>query len=149
MNDNQKDILQMVAENKITVEEAQRLLELVGKQRSGAEQEREQEQAAAAAAGRRPKYLRVCVEPGEGQEASSANKVNIRVPLSLIRAGMKLTSLIPSSAVNQANDALKEKGIDMDLNKIKYEDLEPLVDALSELEIDVKDGKEKVRVYVE
>lgn len=145
MNDNQKEILQMVADNKITVEEAERLLELVGKHLENSDSD----QPAPAVGNRSPKYLRVCVEPGEAKEAAGSSKVNIRVPLSLIRAGMKLTSLIPSSAVDQANDALREKGIDMDLNKIKYEDLEPLVEALSELEIDVKDGKEKVRVYVE
>ena len=145
MNDNQKDILQMLAEKKIYVEEAQRLLELVEKD-SGTETDLP---AAQTAGKQQPRYLLISVQPGEGQENIGANKVNLRVPLSLIRAGMKLTSLIPSSAVNQANDALREKGIDMDLNKIKYEDLEPIIDALGELEIDVKDGKEKVRVYVE
>jgi hypothetical protein len=68
--------------------------------------------------------------------------------VALIRAGMKLTSLIPSDAVEKANVALKEKGIDMDLNKIKAADIEPLIDALSELEIEVNDEK-KVRVYME
>ncbi len=145
MNDNQKDILQMLAEKKISVEEAQRLLELVGKDSP----EQESRTGADKSGAQKPRYLRVLVEPGEGQEDKSASKVNIRVPLSLIRAGMKLTKLIPSSAVHQANDALQEKGIDIDLNKMKYEDIEPLVESLSDIEIDVKDGKEKVRVYVE
>jgi hypothetical protein len=62
---------------------------------------------------------------------------------------MKLTSLIPGNASNKVNEALREKGIDFDLRNLKTEDLEELVDALSELEVDVQDGKEKVRVYVE
>jgi hypothetical protein len=42
---------------------------------------------------------------------------------------------------------MKEKGIDLDLNRIKAEDLDYLVDAMSELEVDVQDSREKVHVY--
>ena len=69
--------------------------------------------------------------------------------MALIRAGIKLTSVIPPGAVNKANEAMREKGIDLDLNKIKPDDLEQLIDALGDLEVDVQDGKAKVRVYME
>ena len=146
MTDNQKRILEMLAEKKISVDEADRLLTLV-------EPEKKAEAKANGTpepGSRFPKYLRVVVQPytESGADASSG-RVNIRVPIALIRAGVKLTSLIPQTAVNQANDALREKGIDLDLNKIKADDLEQLVDALSELEVDIEDKKEKVRVYME
>jgi hypothetical protein len=49
----------------------------------------------------------------------------------------------------QVSRALAEKGIDLDLRTLKAEDLEPLVEALSDLEVDVESGKEKVRIYAE
>jgi hypothetical protein len=145
MTDNTKRILEMLAEKKISVDEAQRLIELVEPENEAGPAKEETDGLVKSL----PKYLRVMVEPAEGNRLDSgAERVNIRVPVALIRAGMKLTSLIPAPAVEKANAALKENGIDMDLNKIKGADIEPLIEALSELEIDV-DGKEKVHVFME
>ncbi len=70
--------------------------------------------------------------------------------MSLIRAGIKLTSLIPSEARDKVNLALHEKGIDFDERNLKPEEIEELIGALSDLEVDVisKTG-EKVKVFVE
>ena len=143
MSENQKRILEMLAENKITVDEAERLLSAV-------------EQPASATSGisgraatlkEKPKYIRVQVRPNNDEDpAPDAEHVNIRVPMALLYAGVKLTSLIPSNAVNEA---LQEKGIDFDLRNLKTEDMEELINALCDLEVDVRNGKEKVRIYVE
>ncbi len=148
MTDNTKRILELVAQKKISVDEAQKLLDLVEKEHTAENTTQDIPDAGRTSKGI-PKYLRVVVEPAGGDHpGSGSERVNIRVPVALIRAGMKLTSLIPSDAVEKANVALKEKGIDIDLNKIKAADIEPLIDALSELEIEVNDEK-KVRVYME
>ncbi len=144
MTDNQKRILEMLAENKITVDEAQRLLSVIEPEKNSEAgtnssfQEQKQD----------PKYIRVTVVPNREGD-TGADRVNIRVPISLIRAGMKLTSLIPPHAYDHINDAIKEKGIDFDLRNLKTEDLSEVIDALSDLEVDVENGREKVRVYVE
>ena len=148
MSENQKRILDMLAEKKITVDEAQRLLSLVDSERDAGTK------IAGDTVGKKnkpnPKYLRVVVQPNaENGSRSDTERVNVRVPITLIRAGMKLTSLIPPHAYDQVNEALREKGIDFDLRNLKTEDLEELLDALSDLEVDVESGKEKVRVYVE
>lgn len=146
MSDNQKRILDMLAEKKITVDEAQRLLSLVDPEKDA------EARTAGDSAEKKPnpKYLRVVVQPNaESGSRSDGEKVNIRVPITLIRAGMKLTSLIPPHASDHVNEALREKGIDFDLRNLKSEDLEELLDALSDLEVDVQNGKEKVHVYVE
>jgi hypothetical protein len=75
--------------------------------------------------------------------------VNVRVPVSLIRAGMKFTSLIPSDVANQVEGALREKGINFNLKNLKDEDIDELIDALRELEVDIDGGEGKVRVYAE
>ena len=132
----------MLAEGKITMEEAERLLSLVD-QPAGADTGGTENSEARKPA---PKYLRVVI--GNGDDPQSEH-VNIRVPMGLIRAGVKLASVLPSNATSKVNEKLKEKGVAIDLGKIKAEDLENLVDSLSDLEVDIQDGKEKVRIYVE
>ncbi|MFC1901187.1 hypothetical protein ACFLYN_06305 [Chloroflexota bacterium] len=146
MSDSKKRILEMLAEKKITVEEAERLLSL-----TGTEEETEEQSSVSVSSVKLPyKYLRVVVQPGpESKEGNGVEKVNIRVPMKLIRAGMKLTSLIPPHAADKMHDAMKEKGVDFDFKNLKPDDIEELIEALSDLEVDVQDGKETVRVYVE
>ena len=91
-----------------------------------------------------PKYLRVVVE----EDGESANeRVNVRVPMALIRSGVKLAALIPGDATNRMNEKLRENGIDV--GDLKSEDLDQLVDALADMEVDVQDGNGHVRVFVE
>lgn len=143
MAESRRRILEMLEEKKITVEEAEKLLSLLG---TGDKEESAPDRGVK---GRLPKYLRVVVEPGPEGE-SHREKVNIRVPVSLIRAGMKFTSLIPSFAGEEVSDALKKKGVDFDLRNFKESDIEELVSALNDLEVDI-DGEhgKKVHVYTE
>jgi hypothetical protein len=144
MSENRTRILEMLAEKKITVDEAERLLAVAGND----EKTETTYTPVNTTNNKVPKFLRVVVEPGPGQGAEDVDKVNVRVPMSLIRAGMKLTSLIPPQASDKMNEAMREKGIDFDLRNMKPEDLEDLINALSDLEVDV-DGKTKVRVFAE
>jgi len=140
MSDNQKRILDMLAEGKISAGEAQKLLGAIGPE--GDETR--------SAPPRSPKYLRVVIQPNpDAPENEDVKRVNVRVPVALIRAGIKFTSLIPAEASEQVNEALKEKGIDFDVRNLKPEDLEELIAALHDLEVDVQNGQEKVHVYVE
>lgn len=137
MVEERKKILDMLSKGKITADEADRLLSAVSKDNGT---------GTSNAGNKEPKYLRVMVEPGP--ESKYPDKVNIRVPLKLIRAGLKLAALIPKSAQNQVNDALHEKGIEMDFSQIKPEDLENIVKQLDDLTVDVE-GKESVRIFCE
>ena len=140
MSDNQKRILDMLAEGKISADEAQKLLAAIG---SGSDETKSAPPSS-------PKYLRVVIQPNpDAPENEDVKRVNVRVPVALIRAGIKFTSLIPADASDQVNAALKEKGIDFDIRNLKPEDLEELIMALHDLEVDVQNGQEKVHVYVE
>jgi hypothetical protein len=142
MSDNQRRILDMLAEGKISADEAQKLLALIG---SG-----DDETKSTGAPLRSPKYLRVVIQPNpDSPKGDDVKRVNVRVPVALIRAGIKFTSLIPAEASGQVNEALKEKGINFDVRNLKPEDLEELIEALHDLEVDIQNGKEKVHVYVE
>jgi len=63
---------------------------------------------------------------------------------------MKFTSLLPPEARDKVTGALHEKGIDFDMRNLKPEEIDELLEALSELEVDVagSDG-ETVKVFVE
>ncbi len=146
MSENKKKILEMLAENKITVDEAERLLSLTASEEAGGNTDSEP----VAEKKRSFKYLRVEVTPGANNQSSpDSERVNIRVPMNLIRAGMKLTALIPPHAADKVNDALKEKGVNFDLRSLKPDDIEELVEALGDLEVNVEGDKGKVHIYVE
>jgi len=147
MSENRKKILEMLAQNKISADEAYRLLNVI----ESGESTRESTGKATTAIKDKAKYLRVTVLPdAEHEHSGNVDRVNVRVPMSLIRAGIKLTSLIPPEARDKVNGALRDKGIDFDVRNVKPEDIEELIEALSDLEVDVVSAKgEKVKVFVE
>jgi hypothetical protein len=135
MSKERAKILQMVADGTITPEEGEKLLSRL-------------DPAGTAAAGVEPrpgngeaksgplKYLRVVVDGND--------KVNIRVPIGLIRTGIKLSTLLPLSA----SENLSDHGID--LSQFNNLDGEELMEALRELhvEVDSEDG-DIVRIFCE
>ena len=98
-----------------------------------------------------PKYLRVQVEAEDEDGGEELTKVNIRVPIMLLRAGVKLAGLIPQEARSHVNDALREKGMAFDINQLRPENLDELMDNLQDLSIDVdqKSPMVKVKVFYE
>ncbi len=145
MNANQRKLLEMLAEKKITVDEAERLMSLLQPEgEAGCGETKNARETRTS-----PKYLRIEVKPNPENKSDHPENVNIRVPIALLRAGIKLTSVIPPSAYAQVDSALKEKGIDFDLRNIRPEDLEGILVALNDLEIDVQNGRQKVHIYAE
>jgi hypothetical protein len=137
MSTERRQVLDMLAEGKITAEDAENLL---GKL-NGAEPTTGGVPESARGDGARdgsPRFLRVVVDSSDGDQ------VNVRVPLALVRTGIKLSTMLPS----HANESLEEHGID--LSKMSGLEGEELVEALKELTVDVDsaDG-DKVRVFCE
>jgi hypothetical protein len=140
MNEDRKRILAMLAEGKITADEAARLIDALDRQElaspAGAEPR----------AKRRPKYLRVVLEDNS---ADAPSHINVRVPLQLLRAGVRLTSLIPPRALTQLNAKLDESGVPVDLTQLRPQDIEELVDQLDDVTVDVDDPTSKIQVFCE
>jgi len=147
MSESQKKILEMLAEKKINADEAYRLLSALEPEGSAPEGAPRTETPPKA----KPKYLRCSVISGHGDEhGGKGGHINVRVPMTLIRSGVKLTSLLPREAREKVTSALEEKGIDFDMRNVKPEDLDELVEALSELEVKIiGDDGEIVKVCVE
>jgi hypothetical protein len=152
MADNRKKILEMLEKKKITTDEAYRLLGAIDDEEPGHSNHGHEDIGSRRSATKYDhKYLRITITPGEEHEQwEHPERVNVRIPMSLLRAGIKLTALMPPEQLDKANKALSDKGIDFDVRKIKPEDLEGLIEAIGDTEIDI-DGKngEKVKVFVE
>jgi hypothetical protein len=155
MNENRRQILDMLAAGKINVAEAERLLSAIepDSSASAAEFTGKTTGANGATVKTRAKYLRVLVEADESMTGMKGQTtVNVRVPMQLLRAGVRLASLIPAQAHQQLDEALNQHGVPLTLSQIKPENLEELIDHLEDLTVDVNgtDGnKTKVRVFCE
>ena len=144
MSEDRSRILDLLATGKITAEEAERLLDALDVRKGAATAATESavkgdpEPLIAAL----PKYLYVKVL------AANGDNVNVKIPIVLVRSGLKLTSLIPPLAMDKINDTMAEHGMSVDFNNFKPEDIDELVGALRETEVnvDAKNG-DTVRVY--
>ena len=137
MSAERRKILEMLAEGKITAEDAEHLLDKVSRSSEQDDHGHSGEMTEKPRPGS-PKYLRVVVN------STDKDRVNIRVPLALVRTGLKLSTMLPP----QANEKLNEKGIDLSqLGELQGDEL---LDALRELTVDVTSGDgDTVRVYCE
>lgn len=143
MSENRRQILQMLADGKINADEAERLIAALDREPASSSEPLKGDVLKP-----RAKYLRVVVE-GREPHSNGQTKVNIRVPMKLLRAGVRLGALLPPQARDRANEALKEQGIPFDLNQIKPENLEDLLEHLNDLEVNVDEDRAKVRVFCE
>jgi SHOCT-like protein len=143
MNEQRRQILRMLSEGKITADEAEKLIDAL-------EAERPEAPPGAALRPRtRPKYLRVLVDSADSGDGDGPSRVNVRVPLQLLRAGVRLTSLIPPQALSRVNDELSRSGVPIDLTELKPQQLEELVEHLDELTVDVDSADATVQVFCE
>lgn len=141
MTEEGKRVLEMLAAGQINTDEADRLLEAL---RDGPSKT-----TSAEAPRPSPRYLRVMVDSNDKDERPV--KINVRVPLQLLRAGVRLASLIPPQAQERVNVALREKGMTFDVSQIKPENLNEIIDQLSDFSVDIdqKEDDMKIKVFCE
>lgn len=144
MTENIRQVLEMLAAGRITTEEADRLIDALREPAGAASKSAGAEQPAS-----NPRFLRVMVDAVDSTEGPI--KVNVRVPFVLLRAGVRLASLIPARAQDKVNAALRNEGVDIDITKIKPENLDEVIDALRDLTVDVGNERDdmKIRVFTE
>ncbi len=138
MSEERARILDILAGGKITPEEAGRLIDAL----DDASPTGPAPSEAATGPRSNPRFLYVKVTSEAG------DNVNVKVPLGLVRSGLRLTSLIPPQAMEQMNRSMGEHGITLDLSSLKSDDIEDLIQSLGEMEVNVdsKNG-DNVKVY--
>ena len=153
-SDPRNKVLDMLAEGKITADEAKTLLGLVGgaapreRERVGRDRDRGRERRRGGRS-RSASYLRVRVDPRvEAGADPLSDRVNIRVPIAFIKAGAVLTSLIPDAAADRVSEALGQRGIDLDFKNLDADRMEEIQsDGCNE--IDITEGHVRIRISLE
>ncbi|MHA1152208.1 MAG: SHOCT-like domain-containing protein [Alphaproteobacteria bacterium] len=139
MSDETKRVLEMVAAGKITVDEGERLLGALGAGRSAplpSEADRPV-----------PRFLKM--EAGATDKDGKEEGFRLRVPLDLLRAGIKMRALIPETKRDKVNEKLREKGIEGDVFEMSDDEIDTLIRSLGELEMEAGDGDGGFRLYLE
>jgi hypothetical protein len=138
MSEERRKVLDMLSEGKISAEEAEKLLDAVEPEpRSGI--------GGSTSPDGMPKNLFIRVLPKEGAE--NADQVKVTVPIALVKAGINFLSLLPNDARKGVETAMEDKGFDFDLKNLGPEEMDALLAAIQELEIDVETSDSTVRIY--
>lgn len=144
MSNNRTQILNMLAQGKISVDQAEKLLNALNEEPDNNTDSGKK----VGSSSKNPKYLRVLVNSVK-EGSDTPETVNVKIPLQLLRAGIKLKSILPNQAGDKISDAINEHGMNINLDDITPENIEELIRGLNDFTIDVKNGKETVKVFVE
>ncbi len=136
MSEERRQVLEMLSAGKINVQEAEQLLQAVGVPATPGSEDKKVE----------PRYFRILVNK-PAREGKKPESVNIRVPMTVIRGGLRLGALFPSMLGKKTIQL--DNGMELDLSKITYTDLEALIKDIGELTVDVDGGDAQVRIRCE
>src|SRR5437868_6993916 len=131
MAEERRQVLEMLAQGKVTVQEAEQLLRAVSQPQQNADGPKVE-----------PKYFRILVDK-PAREGKKAERVNIRVPITVVRGGLRLGALFPGMLGKKKIQL--DNGMELDLSKVTYQDLEAMIKDIGELTVDV-DGDAQVRI---
>jgi hypothetical protein len=140
--DDSRRVLELLAQGKITVDEADQLLRAL----PGSAAATAADPAADAAPKAPARWVKVTIDKA-AKDGRPPKQVAIRVPMALLRGGVKLGAMIPR--IEPINRHLREQGIDVDLSTLDFAQIETVLNRLGETSIDVDDGKARVRISCE
>jgi hypothetical protein len=135
MSEETRQVLEMLSQGKINVQEAEQLLQAVPPVTSGGDDKKVE-----------PRYFRILVNK-PARDGKKAEAVNIRVPMTVVRGGLRLGALLPSMLGKKTIQL--DNGMELDLSKVTYTDLEALIKDIGELTVDVDGGDAQVRIRCE
>jgi len=134
MSEETRQVLEMLSAGKVSVLEAEQLQQAVKAPGQTADDKKVE-----------PRYFRILVNT-PAREGKKAEAVNIRVPMTVVRGGLRLGALIPGMLGNKKIQL--HNGVELDLSKVTYTDLEAMIKDIGELTVDV-DGDAQVRIRCE
>lgn len=134
MSEETRKVLEMLSNGKVSVQEAEQLLQAVAAPTQSADEKKLE-----------PRYFRILVNK-PASDGKKAESVNIRVPMTVVRGGLRLGSLFPGMLAKKK--VLLANGSELDLSKVTYTDLEAMIKDIGELTVDV-DGDAQVRIRCE
>ena len=156
MSDDTRRILDLLAQGKISVDDAHRLIAAVTTSYTpppAASAATQSSGSASQSSGSRidapsPRYLKIAVHKPANDHRGEKD-VNIRVPIAIVRGGMRLGAIIPGFAGERMRARLREQAVDLDLLKLDPAALEAMLKDLGEMNIDIDSGKAQVKITCE
>ena len=140
MSAESRKILEMLAEGKITAEDADKLLEKLSGSSTetnpdGSSSPSPSSSTPTSSTSPKPRHLRIVVDkPGQEQ-------VNVRVPLNFARKGSRLLAVLP--------DRVREKLAEQGINLIGLDD-KAWAETIENMNIDIEQGNgKKVKIFCE
>ena len=134
MSEETRKVLDMLANGRVSVQEAEQLLQAVAAPSVTVDDQKVE-----------PRYFRILVNK-PAREGKKAEAVNIRVPMTVVRGGLRLGALVPGMLGKKKIQL--DNGTELDLSKVTYTDLEAMIKDIGELTVDV-DGDAQVRIRCE
>jgi hypothetical protein len=135
MREDRRKVLAMVATGRISVDEADHLLSAIAPQR---------EQSPAPPT---PKFLRLLLEPKANE--GSHRKVDVRVPLGVIRSSLQIAKSLPLEKRGPMRIALGTHILALDLEQVNPDNVDEFIAQLGHLTADIDQKKETVRLFCE
>ncbi len=74
-------------------------------------------------------------------------KVNVRIPLGLIKNGMKLAAFIPQEAAHLVTDRLRSKGINLEM--MFTESFDHFIESLQKFHLNNDEHDQTIKIYCE
>ncbi len=140
MSDDTRRVLEMLSQGKISVQDAKDLLDAMNSNKAATDA------PGGGAAADEVKWLRIVVD--KQIEGGRHKEVNLRVPVSLVRAGMRLSALMPRIiGTRMSAHGLGHDGIDF--TQIDPKQLDALIANKGDMVIDVDNGRSQVRISCE
>lgn len=134
MSEDARRVLEMLSNGKVSVQEAEQLLQAMNVP-SQTDGDKKAE----------PRYFRILVNK-PAHDGKKAEAVNIRVPMTVVRGGLRLGALFPGMLGKKKIQL--DNGTELDLSKVTATDLEAMIRDIGELTVDV-DGDNQVRIRCE
>ena len=150
--DDIRRVLDMLSQAKISIDDADRLIKAMKTERPA------DTAAADPASDSRPpvRWFRINIHKPAKDEAHKPKDVNIRVPIAVVKGGMRLGAIIATFAGEKAALRMKERGLDLDLSTINGDlsrmngvEFDTFMKSLDEMNIEIDDGRSQVRITAE
>jgi hypothetical protein len=137
MSEETRQVLEMLSNGKVSVQEAEQLLQAVATpgHTPGDKDDKKAE----------PRYFRILINK-PARDGKKAETVNVRVPITVVRGGLRLGALFPGMMGKKKIQL--DNGTELDLSKVTATDLEAMIKDIGELTVDV-DGDKQVRIRCE
>ena len=148
-------ILDLLSQGKITVDDADRLIKAMSADVPSGTAAAEPAETAADG-GQRARWFRINIRKPASDQAHKPKDVNIRVPISVVKGGMRLGAIIATFAGEKAAMRMKQRGLDLDLSTINGDlsrmngaEFEAFLKSLDDMNIEIDDGRSTVRITAE